>query len=500
MKRLALSFLVLLVGSMAFSQPSVLPQDQRFDMPVSLQFDDTLPTVVEALARSVGLVPVLSDVPDTIVYYNIDEPTSFRTVWNTVLALNDLDFLMRDEDIIVVGPADSIQRLVDMDVASIRAAGEDEEADDRAVVQEFYSVQTDATDMANLLRSAVSGVSIEVLSNVNTLLVRGNNAQHAQVQQLLARFDVPHDPVAIEFRTYRLANAQASELAAVLNETQAALFEAAGQEEPEDDDEEDGGEQRQAAMFNVAADARTNSLVVSAPEAVQAQVAALLEELDVGQEQVNVQVRLQEIQTRTADRLGINIAGGIGQLTASVLDGGLSFLFDPHAAVSAFNIGAVLDALETQGLSRRVDDSSLTVLNNMPTSIQSGGTIEITIASPSGNIERSIPYGVQVDVLPRISSDGQITLTIDARVEDLLSTVDNPAFVHLSTRGVTSTISVDPGQTVLLSGLLQNQYTETVNQVPLLGDLPIIGGLFRSTMAELTETELLIIVTADVLD
>ncbi len=492
MKRLALSLLVLL-GSMALAQPSVLPQEDRFDTPVSLQFDDSLPVVIEALARSVGLVPVLSEVPETVVYYNID--AAFRTVWTTVLALHDLEFLMRDENIVVVGPASSIQKLRDMDVAAIRAAGESD--DSSALVQEFYGVQSDVNDMAQLLRSAVPGLSVEVLSNVKTLLVRGTSAQHAQVMQLLSRFDRPEDQILIELRTYRLANALASDLAAVLNSTQTTLFQAASQAEGE---EAAGGQQETGALFSVTADNRTNSLVVTAPAAVQTQVAALLQELDTPQQQVNVQVRLQEIQTRTADRLGINIAGGIGQLTASILDGGLSFLFDPHAAVSAFNIGAVLDALETQGLSRRVDDSSLTVLNNSPTSIQAGGTILISIPGSAENIERTIPYGVQIDVTPRVAADGRITLTIDARVEDVLSSLENPSLLELATRAVSSTITLDPGQTVLLSGLMQNQYTETVNQVPVLGALPIIGNLFRSTLAELSETELLIIVTADVID
>src|SRR5690606_1532125 len=111
---------------------------------------------------------------------------------------------------------------------------------------------------------------------------------------------------------------------------------------------------------------------------------------------------IQEIQTRAANRLGINLGGSLGQLSANILNGGLSFIFDPHAAVSAFNLGAVLDTLESQGLSRRVDDSSLTVLNNARTSIQAGGTILISIPGASENIERTIPYGVQIDVVPRV--------------------------------------------------------------------------------------------------
>ena len=140
------------------------------------------------------------------------------------------------------------------------------------------------------------------------------------------------------------------------------------------------------------------------------------------------------------------------------------------------------------------------MLNNSPTSIQAGGTILISIPGQAENIERTIPYGVQIDVTPRVAADGRITLTIEAKVEDVLSSVEDPQLLQLATRAVSSTITLVPGQTVLLSGLMQNQYTETVNQVPLLGSLPIIGGLFRSTLAELSETELLIIVTADVLD
>ena len=77
---------------------------------------------------------------------------------------------------------------------------------------------------------------------------------------------------------------------------------------------------------------------------------------------------------------------------------------------------------------------------------------------------------------------------------------DEPALVAGDLTGPVLSQLLRPGQTVLLSGLMQNQYTETVNKVPVLGALPLIGSLFRSTLAELSETELLIIVTADVLD
>ncbi len=492
MKRLFVSLLLLLLASPVLAQPSVLPADERFDAPVRLQAYESLATTIETLASAIGLTAILNNVPETAEYYNIDQYTPFRLVFENVLALHNLDFLLRGENLIIIAPAAEIQRLRELDSAALEVAlNEEEEA-----FRSFYPILGDAVESAEFLRSALPGVSVDVMPGGATLMVDGTATQHAGVQDLLDRFDSAAPQVVVEMRTYRLANALAADLAGVLAATQAALFTTV---EAEDAEAMEAAAASQD-LFTVSADARTNSLIVIAPPFVQDQISQLLPDLDVRQEQVNVQVRIQEIQTRAANRVGINMAGSLGQFSANFLEGGLSFIFDPHAAVSAFNLGAVLDTLETQGLSRRVDDSSLTVLNNTPTSIQAGGTIMISLPGASENIERTIPYGVQIDVTPRVAADGRITLSIEAKVEDVLSTLEDPTLLELSTRAVQSTITLDPGQTVLLSGLMQNQYIESVNQVPLLGSLPIIGGLFRNTVTELSETELLIIVTADILD
>ena len=97
---------------------------------------------------------------------------------------------------------------------------------------------------------------------MNTLLVRASASQHVQVQQYLARFDQVPEQVMVEFRTYRLSNAQAAELAGVLSGAQGALFQAASEDEA--DGEELAGAET-GNLFNVTADTRTNSLVVTAP-------------------------------------------------------------------------------------------------------------------------------------------------------------------------------------------------------------------------------------------
>jgi len=85
-------------------------------------------------------------------------------------------------------------------------------------------------------------------------------------------------------------------------------------------------------------------------------------------------------------------------------------------------------------------------------------------------------------------------------VEDVLSTTNDPSFLNLSNRSVSSTVNLKPGQTALLGGLMQNQYKMTKKRVPVLGYIPIIGELFGSTSSEDETTDLLLVVTAQVID
>ena len=197
--------------------------------------------------------------------------------------------------------------------------------------------------------------------------------------------------------------------------------------------------------------------------------------------------------------MGINLKGGLGNFSTSILDTGLQFIFDAQSALSGLNIGAVLDTLETQGLARRVDDTSLTVLNNKLAHIQSGGTIYILIPG-SPPIERLIEYGVEVTVVPQITNDGKVNLTISAQVNQPLTDAKSINYVDIASRNIDSTITIEDGQTVLLGGLFQNSVVRDEKGVPILGAIPIIGSLFKQTSTEEKDSELLLIITADILD
>jgi type II secretory pathway component GspD/PulD (secretin) len=485
-RNLLLTLLATAVLGMAFAQPAPLPPDERFDQPVEFKTDsdgESLSSMVAALARGIGLTPIVEQVPNAPVIYDIGDPKPFRQVWDIVLTLNDLDYRLLENDVVVVGPTAAISALG-------RQPGPEPQVDGKPRVQRFYRVNNDANDIATIISRAVPEASVEALESVRTLSVTATAEQHERVQATLDQFDRQAEIVPIELRTYRLSNADATQLAQVLEAASGSIISEAG-------GREDSPEGRN---FRVTAEPRTNSLIVAATSPVQARIAELIPQLDVPQRQVNVQVRIQEISTRSAAELGINLAAGVGKFAANVLNTGLRFIFDPQNALTSLNVGAVLDALESQGLSRRVDDTTLTVLDNVSGSVQAGGTIFITIPGATENIERTIPYGVQVEVTPRIAADGRVTLEVQAKVEDVLSTTADPQFLELSTRAVNSTITLEPGQTVLLSGLMQNQFVTTRNRVPVLGSIPLIGGLFGTTVTEQSDTELLVIVNAHVLE
>jgi type II secretory pathway component GspD/PulD (secretin) len=532
----------------------------------------------------------VDDVPDDTLRYDIGDPKPFRQVWDLVLRLNDLVYVLQPNDVVIVGneqalapflapppepaeepaprerrfyevrndpsqvvewlsravPGIEVQTLPGTDTILAVASDEqhariedvlarldtapapepqdslgDQAEPVQATDQRFYEIAGDPARVVELLNVTVSDAKANALPGTDSIVVVATAEQHARVEEVLARFDTapPPGPAPADVvqRVYRLQFADATELASLLNETNIlttvrAEEGASTREGAAETDATGTGVAAQAAttvteteasaQFVVVGDPRTNSLIVTATTAVHARFAEIIPLLDVAQQRVNVQVRIQEINRRTANNLGINITGASGNLAATMLDTGLSFVFDAQQAVSGLNIGAVLDTLETQGLSRRVDDANVSVLSGEEARIQSGGRIEIQFPSGEGELAtRTIEFGVIVTVEPRVIADGRVSLAITAEVSDVLVPLSEggiPERIDFSERQINSTVVVEPGETLLLGGLLQNVFSQTESRVPVLGSIPIIGALFGTTETENENSDLLLVVNANV--
>ena len=180
-----------------------------------------------------------------------------------------------------------------------------------------------------------------------------------------------------------------------------------------------------------------------------------------------------------------------GSLFLNLTDGANVF-------VNIDNFTAMLRFLEEERLGRILAEPKLVTMTGQEASFLAGGEFPFQQIDEEGNIGIQFKeFGVGLRFTPIVNSDGMITLRVSPSVTDisqLIQTSTGPQ-AQFSTRKLNSTVQLHDGQTLALAGLLQDDLTEVVNKIPLLGDIPILGALFRSTNYQQQKTDLLIAVT-----
>src|SRR5690606_10058828 len=242
---IVLTFLALLGAVYAQGQLAPLPDDPRYDQPVEFvtgASGESLPAMIQGLARSINLTAITDDVPDETIVYDIGDPKPFRRVWGVVLTLNNLDYVLLENDLVVVGTPATVARLRSGE------APEATEAQAEPTEQRFYRVNNDPGQVVQILTRAVPDAQVEALPGTNSIVVVATASQHDRVAAALEQFDQAAEQVVLEQRTYFLSNADAAQLANVLQQTGILTS---------------GGEEGQASRlddFSVVAEPRTNSL------------------------------------------------------------------------------------------------------------------------------------------------------------------------------------------------------------------------------------------------
>ena len=505
MKRLLAPIILLLGLALAGS----LPDDPRFDTPVTVRTGPAgmpLEAVLDGAARSVELTPMLREIPPITIRLDwVDKP--FRQLWQLLVDTysdGKLDYVLLENDVILVAPPQVITRVIGEPKAPPPPPVEEgEEAP--VLVRKFYPIPSgDPAQVAEFLMKEIPGISVSVVPGQRALAVRAADEQQQEVQRILAQIITPvQEGPPIFQRTFRLSHAKAADAAKVLAEAMQArqassqVKVAAGE-----------GEQKVQATIpgkstiSIVADERTNTLIVTGTAQQLELVEELIQKLDFPVQQVNVQVRIQEVTQTLVRNLGLkwNTVSG-GNVIASIVDSGLSLIFDATRSLASLNIVATLQALEKQGLSKTVNDSNITVLNNQTGFIQSGFTI--FVKRVVGDKVEKVPYdiGVIVKVTPQITADGQIVLQVESEVSDIKerNPVDGDVDV-LSKQKSETTLRIGNGQTVVLGGLIKTKQDRSSQGVPILMHIPILGNLFKQTTVNNEDNELLIVITANIVD
>jgi pilus assembly protein CpaC len=165
--------------------------------------------------------------------------------------------------------------------------------------------------------------------------------------------------------------------------------------------------------------------------------------------------------------------------------------------LSMLNLGlsATLNALAQQGQTTILAEPQLSARNGAKASFLAGGELPYTVSTVNGPTVQFKPYGVRLEVLPRVDRQGQIRATIETEVSNIDGSVSSSAGPALLTRKTSTEFNVQSGETIVLSGLVQRETLKQTDAVPGLGELPIIGALFRSRRFQNRETELVVFVT-----
>ncbi|MCZ6859924.1 MAG: general secretion pathway protein, partial [Alphaproteobacteria bacterium] len=211
-----------------------------------------------------------------------------------------------------------------------------------------------------------------------------------------------------------------------------------------------------------------------------------------------------EMNRSVTKNLGFNL---------SILEGDFTFLsgntFGPAVALSNFGnlaltggtlgaltIDALINALESKGLTKVLAEPNLIALSGDTASFLAGGEFPVqTVSEDQTQIEFK-PFGVRLSFTPTVLDDGLINLIVSPEVSAVDFSVAVQGTPGLTVRRATTTIELRDGQSFAIAGLFQDDFSDTIEQIPLLGEIPVLGALFRSSQFKKSETELVIIVEA----
>jgi general secretion pathway protein D len=303
-----------------------------------------------------------------------------------------------------------------------------------------------------------------------------------------------------------------------------------------------GGGNDQPGNGMIQADTATNSLIITASDPVYRNLRAVIDQLDARRSQVYIEALIVELSATTGANLGIQWQGALlsssgnnGVYGSTNLGTGTSSIVDLTAAGSViannpaalagqtgilaqglnigllhkfgnfFGLGGLLQALSTSSDANILSTPNLITLDNEEAKIVVGQNVPVvtgSYATPTANTGTSVSafntfdrrdVGVTLHVKPQITTGGILKLQLyqeDSSVDT--TTTNNPGGVTINTRSIQSTILADDGEIVVLGGLMQDKYSTSNSKVPLLGDIPWLGQLFRSEQKTREKTNLMV--------
>ena len=278
----------------------------------------------------------------------------------------------------------------------------------------------------------------------------------------------------------------------------------------------------------IQADAATNSLIITAPGNIYNNIRAVIDMLDVRRAQVFVEALIAEVTADKAAEFGVQWQGAGTTSSGDLVGGGTNFggtgtnIIGIGTSIAAGapaigtglnigvvrggNLGVLARAMQTDANANILSTPNLMMLDNEEAKIVIGQNLPFITGSQNGTAANPNPFqtierkdvGLTLKIKPQISEGGTVKMLISQEVSSVQD-LNNPAGVITNKRSLDTTVLVDDGQILALGGLIQDQVTKGEFKVPLLGDIPLLGWLFRYETRKSNKTNLMIFIRPSIL-
>lgn len=361
----------------------------------------------------------------------------------------------------------------------------------------------------------------------NSILIGGEKAKRLQLRAIIAHLDTPSETTGDTHVVY-LRYAKAVDLVPVLTGVQQTREKVGTTKVKGQKAIPRATKSTQQGLFNIQADESSNALVITAPLGVFRSLQDVIRKLDIRRAQVLVEAVVAEVSLNTTGKLGVewlgvdrdpsgttrpaiatNFGNGLTDALATLPSGstalpsiGRGVTFGIGKIVKdGFSFGGLINALKTDGATNILSTPNLVTLDNQEAEIFVGQEVSIPSGSFTSTTNDSTnPFttfnrekvGLTLKVKPQISEGNTVKLEIDQSIEDIIAGQAGEGDLQTSERSIKTTVIVDDGSVLVLGGLIKDDVIETESKVPLLGDIPVLGALFRSKASQKTKTNLMI--------
>ncbi|MFX2610405.1 type II secretion system secretin GspD [Enterobacter mori] len=413
--------------------------------------------------------------------------------------------------LLLTGKASVVNRLVDL-VERVDRSGMQR----REIVPLRYASAKELSDMLNNLNNEeqkgqnAPQLATKVVADdeTNSLVISGTEDARARTRSLIGQLDREQNNEG-NTRVFYLKYANASKVVPVLTGIGEQLKDKAGTPKSKT--------APTATDLNITADESTNSLVITAQPNVMNSLEKVIDKLDIRRPQVLVEAIIAEVQDGNGMDLGVQWTGKHGGVQfgstnlpiSQVKNGTIKGASFTGLATGFFNgdYGALLTALSTTGKNDILSTPSVVTLDNKEASFNVGQDVPVLSGSQTtsgdnvfNSVERKT-VGTKLKIVPQINDGDMIHLKIEQEVSsvDASATEDASLGPTFNTRTINNEVMVHSGQTVVLGGLMENVSKQNVSKVPLLGDLPLVGQLFRYTSEDTSKRNLMVFIHTTVL-